>query len=450
MAIYEAKREWSPEQLGYIRHFLLHNEADVKDLPSCCVGSIANVCETDNEYIYTVKGWKLKSECEEMLPGGVDVEAREQIAALSEEMAASQYETKTIVMTGKNIINGYFIQPDGKQTSVVVESYVCTDYIDMPFIISKPITVRCAIVGNCSLAWYDSDKKFIDSISGKNAADYGLTAQTALQDITLTLPENAMYLRFGATTQQNAYTDPSQLFISGTVRAGDDEYVDSVKSAISDSNVLVIGDSISTDYYGEYEKWVTALCNVGFFSAGKVDNESIHATGFVARYNDNVTTFLQRINAIENPGKYDLVIVFGGINDFIQNIPFGEAGGDETAYFIPAVDAFFESLTTKFVDARIAVLLPLRTRFNNANTEGKRETEYGDYIKTVAEEYSLPVLDLTRQSGFYPYKTAFRDKWTLTEYSGGDGVTGDGVHPNEEYERRFLAPMIRHFLQGLM
>ena len=85
MAIYEAKREWSPEQLGYIRHFLLHNEADVKDLPACCVGSIANVCETDNEYIYTVKGWKLKSECEELLPGGVDVEAREQSAALTEE-----------------------------------------------------------------------------------------------------------------------------------------------------------------------------------------------------------------------------------------------------------------------------------------------------------------------------------------------------------------------------
>lgn len=93
MAIYEAKREWSPEQLGYIRHFLLHNEADVKDLPSCCVGSIANVCETDNEYIYTVKGWKLKSECEEMLPGGVDVEAREQIAALTEEMAENDLPT---------------------------------------------------------------------------------------------------------------------------------------------------------------------------------------------------------------------------------------------------------------------------------------------------------------------------------------------------------------------
>lgn len=70
MAVYEAKREWSPEQLGYVRHFLLHNEADVKDLPDCCVGSIATVAETDNEYTYTVNGWKLQSECEEIIPGG--------------------------------------------------------------------------------------------------------------------------------------------------------------------------------------------------------------------------------------------------------------------------------------------------------------------------------------------------------------------------------------------
>lgn len=88
MAIYEANREWSPEQLGYVRHFLLHSEKDVKDLPECCVGSRATVAETDNEYICTVDGWKLQSECEAMLPGGVDAEARKQISALTEEIEA--------------------------------------------------------------------------------------------------------------------------------------------------------------------------------------------------------------------------------------------------------------------------------------------------------------------------------------------------------------------------
>lgn len=86
MAIYEAEREWSPEQLGYVRHFLLHKESDVKDLPECCVGSKATVCETDNEYVCTVNGWKLKSECEEMLKGVVDEIARKQISDLNKRV----------------------------------------------------------------------------------------------------------------------------------------------------------------------------------------------------------------------------------------------------------------------------------------------------------------------------------------------------------------------------
>lgn len=62
MAIKEIKREWSPCQLDYVKTYLLHSEADVKDLPKCCVGSKATVSETDNEYYCTESGWKLGSE----------------------------------------------------------------------------------------------------------------------------------------------------------------------------------------------------------------------------------------------------------------------------------------------------------------------------------------------------------------------------------------------------
>lgn len=58
MAIKEIKREWSPCQCGYVKTFLLHSEADVANLPKCCVGSKAIVSETDNEYLCTADGWK--------------------------------------------------------------------------------------------------------------------------------------------------------------------------------------------------------------------------------------------------------------------------------------------------------------------------------------------------------------------------------------------------------
>lgn len=65
MAIKEIRREWSPCQVGYVKHFLLHSEADVKDLPKCCIGSKATVSETDNEYICMADGWKNAAEYDE-------------------------------------------------------------------------------------------------------------------------------------------------------------------------------------------------------------------------------------------------------------------------------------------------------------------------------------------------------------------------------------------------
>ena len=212
----------------------------------------------------------------------------------------------------------------------------------------------------------------------------------------------------------------------------------------------MLGDSISVDYYGNYPKWVSHLVEIGFFAANKTTNDSIHATGFVARYNNEANDFITRIEAVPNPETYDLVVIFGGINDFIKAIPMGESGGDKTANFKPAVDYFFQYLVENFTQARIAVLSPLCTSNTSANSAGNKQTDYADYIKSVAKSYCLPVLNLTEESGFCPYNSVFKNRWTLTEYVGGDGVTGDGVHPNEEYERRFLAPMIRHFLMGLM
>ncbi len=73
MAIKEIKREWSPEQLDYVKHYLLHYEADVKGLPKCCIGSRATVSETDNEYVCAECGWvradfvELSTICPEVL-----------------------------------------------------------------------------------------------------------------------------------------------------------------------------------------------------------------------------------------------------------------------------------------------------------------------------------------------------------------------------------------------
>lgn len=218
-------------------------------------------------------------------------------------------------------------------------------------------------------------------------------------------------------------------------------------NTLADKKVLILGDSISTDYYGNYEKWVTKLCTEGFFSAANVTNDSVHATGFVARYGEEENDFISRIEAITNPGDYDLVVVFGGVNDYIKNVPMGEAGGSDLTQFKPAVEHFFEYLTSTFYSARICVLSPMRTYQTWTNTEGEYMQTYAEFIREVAKTYSLPVLNLTDESGFCPWVSSFREKWTLLP----DGYdVHDGTHPTEEYSEKFLAPMIKGFLSKLL
>lgn len=210
--------------------------------------------------------------------------------------------------------------------------------------------------------------------------------------------------------------------------------------------VLVLGDSISTDYYGSYTKWVTLLIEDGFLPANTT-NDSIHATGFVAKYTGEGQTdndFLHRIEAVAEKQTYDLVVIFGGINDFIQGIPMGESGGDRTAAFVPAVEYFFDYLVNNFPQARIVVLSPLQTYNTNANAAGKYQTDYAAFIRQTAKNYCIPVLNLTEESGFCPMNATFRELWTLVP-EGYDAA--DGVHPNEAYQKKFLAPMIRSFLE---
>jgi lysophospholipase L1-like esterase len=214
--------------------------------------------------------------------------------------------------------------------------------------------------------------------------------------------------------------------------------------------VLVLGDSISTDYYGNYTKWVTMLMDDGYLPKDTT-NDSIHATGFVARYNGETNDFVTRIQAVADKETYDLVIVFGGINDFIQSVPMGGGDGetDTTTYFKPAVDYFFEYLVNNFTQARIVVLSPLRTYNPYPNQVSVKQEEYTAYIREVAKSYCLPVLNLSEESGFIPFNDVFKNRWTFTGWTGEDGTKGDGVHPSEEYMRKFLAPMIKGFLMSI-
>lgn len=213
-------------------------------------------------------------------------------------------------------------------------------------------------------------------------------------------------------------------------------------SKLNGKKILVIGDSISTDYYGSYPKWVTALIKAHYLPLDTVNN-SIHATGFVADAGTAGNDFLSRLKAVENKPSFDLVIVFGGINDY----SLYKQENSISTIFTNAVDAFFEYLVNNYVNARFGVIKPMLCNRPGGADNADKIRLYADYIASAAKKYTIPSLNMTDESGFNPFITQLYKRWSLLP-SGQE--LHDGMHPNEEFERKFMAPQIKHFIDGLI
>ena len=118
----------------------------------------------------------------------------------------------------------------------------------------------------------------------------------------------------------------------------------------------------------------------------------------------------------------DLVIVFGGTNDFGHgDAPFGTPADRTADTFCGAMHELYTSLLTKFPRATIAVITPLHRETEAIpNMHGKVLADYVTQIRRVAEHYSLPVLDLWATYGVQPAVPVMKEMYMP-----------DGLHPND-------------------
>lgn len=306
----------------------------------------------------------------------------------------------------------------------------CTDYL--------PVTPsrKYAIYGGYFSAeysnYFDQNKTYKGSLPlDRLVNSYPYT--TSYNCLIFTAPSDCYYVRLNYFNSD---------LVDGTALRPEWYFRDITGQKLADKNILIIGDSISTDVYGNYKKWVSDLLDSGVISRGYVTNSSQHATGYVATYASQAnTTFIERLTALGNLSGYDIVITFGGINDWIQSVDFDD--------FKTAVDTYYSYVIENATQARIVVLTPLHTSlYGTNNSASKKQKDYDDYIKSVANDYAFPCLNLTDESGFCPDKsTTFSDMWTIVPSGYSEH---DGVHPNADWEKKYLAPQIEQFLMGLI
>lgn len=130
--------------------------------------------------------------------------------------------------------------------------------------------------------------------------------------------------------------------------------------------------------------------------------------------------FIGRVSEMD--ADADLIVVFGGTNDFGHGLAAFGAFTDLTAdTFCGALHALYTALLEKYPEATIMVMTPLHRDFENLpNMHGKTLHDYVDMIRTTAEYYSLPVLDLFAVSGIQPAVPVMKEKFMP-----------DGLHPND-------------------
>lgn len=195
-------------------------------------------------------------------------------------------------------------------------------------------------------------------------------------------------------------------------------------------NIAFLGDSITLGYAldDRSKRYATLV-------ASKLDmtEENYGITGtLVAKAGLNTTDgldFVSRLDLIENA---DVAVIFGGTNDYF----WSDRGiiGDDDSYFATAIETVCKFVAEKRKNKKTLIVTPYphngignyfggehwrndksRHDTSEKNYSGNTLCDYAETIKSTAEKYGIPCLDLFDN---FPFDHTIH--------------TSDGCHPNEE------------------
>lgn len=209
--------------------------------------------------------------------------------------------------------------------------------------------------------------------------------------------------------------------------------------------VVFLGDSI-TEGHGTSAKEFTYWNQFGKNTGAVVSANGIGGTRIAP----------QRIPALERPWEEryfasrvdemdpdaDIVVVFGGTNDFgTGDAAFGTMADRTNDTFYGACHLLVQKLFDRYPNATVVLMTPLHRCSENDmpyNEFGVRRvgplSVYVNALREIAEYYALPVVDLFAHCPIQPSVDAQREKYMP-----------DGLHPNDAG-----AALIAHCLQKVL
>lgn len=145
----------------------------------------------------------------------------------------------------------------------------------------------------------------------------------------------------------------------------------------------------------------------------------------------------------------DIIVVYGGVNDYIHgDAPIGQMGDTTPATFCGAVYFLMNLLRTEYPGKTVVFMTPARLCYdgNNGEKPSARENKapdalpllgYIEIIEKTAKQFDIPVLNLYEKLGIDPNNPADKEKYTI-----------DGLHFNDA-GHAVIAARLQAFLEAL-
>ena len=133
----------------------------------------------------------------------------------------------------------------------------------------------------------------------------------------------------------------------------------------------------------------------------------------------------------------DLVVVWGGVNDFLGNVDIGDINDNDVNKFASAYYMLLTGLMEKYKGKKILAITPMHTygdKFRHddiANSAGYKLKDYRDKEIEICEMLGIPYYDMWSKMGFSPRIKEIRDIYIP-----------DGLHPSIKGMREYIGPKI--------
>ena len=202
---------------------------------------------------------------------------------------------------------------------------------------------------------------------------------------------------------------------------------------LGDSIVAGVGASGGEDTYARETNFVNLIAKK---TGAQCRNYGKGATSIVKLTWSERVDFNYRADFMERDA--DIVVIFGGTNDFGHCERIGTPQDRTIDTFYGAVYSLFYKVVEMFPNSAVVVMTPFHRHGENLfRVPGAPLSEYRRVLLEMAEEFSLPVLDVWAESGIQPQLEQHREMYMP-----------DGLHPNDRGHAR-LADMVVKFLEEL-